>query len=522
MTNEIVKYPIGIQDFESLRRGGYVYVDKTEVVFRLISSGKYFFLSRPRRFGKSLFLSTLKAFFEGKKELFEGLAIGHLETEWKKRPVLHLELSRTNRFDYESLHDIISQQLQAWENLYGIKAYYSSPAVRFGSVIRRVSELTGESVVILIDEYDNPLINTLRDQELHEKNKELLKSLYSNLKYLDCCIHFAMLTGVSRFTKTSVFSGLNNLRDITFENEFADICGITNDELISYFSKGIESIATEQGNSREQTLSQLKSHYDGYHFSAKSPDIYNPFSLLNAFAKKEIGDYWFSSATPEFLVRELRQEGKNLQETFNSHAQESTLRETDSDTLSTQALLFQAGYLTIKGYEPRFRRYKLGIPNREVEEGLDRLLLRDFLYPDIERGNSFVFRMVNDIEEGRPEEFLTTLKTFFAGVPFDMSKGSREVYFHNSFYILCSLIGLFVKAENHTSQGSIDLQIETEKFIYIIELKLDHSSEEALRQIEEKGYVLGYKQDGRRVFKIGVNFSSETRNISDWKILEQD
>lgn len=519
MESKSVKYPVGIQDFENLRKDGYLYIDKTDIIYNLVNGGKYFFLSRPRRFGKSLLLSTLKAYFEGKKTLFKGLAIYQLEKEWIKYPVFLLSLARTDAKDPKSVESLLMQQFKLWEKKYGIDKPEENLASRFSDLIIRAHEQTRQRVVVLIDEYDNPLINTINDQEIHDRNLSLLKSIYSNLKDLDAHIKFSLLTGVTRFSKLTIFSGLNNLLDITLDKRYATICGITEDELKENFTEGIRTLGENEGWSYDDTLSGLKKYYDGYHFTSISPDIYNPFSIMCAMTQQEISNYWFSTGIPAFLVEKMKEGDTELEPFLNQKVEDVVLRDIDSARHSTLAALFQGGFLTIKGYEKIFNRYRLGVPNLEVKEGLSRLFLEYFLYPDAVKGTNFIFDMIKYAYDGEIDKFMISMQTFFAGVPFDLSKGSKEVYFHNAFYILTSLLGLKTKAEYHTSAGSIDLVIETEKYVYIFEFKLDGSVEQALAQIEQKRYARGFEDNHRKIYKIGANFSSEFRNLESWQII---
>lgn len=518
MFKSLPKYPIGIQDFATIRENGYIYVDKTKIIYELINTASYVFLSRPRRFGKSLLLSTIAYYFEGRKDLFEGLDLAELESNWVKHPVFLLSFARYERENVNSLEFILEQQLSSWEKIYNIGRCDLDFSNRFVNIIQKSVESTGQKAVILIDEYDNPLITTRNNPELHSKNKAVLKSIFTILKDLGAYLSFGMLTGITRFGKMSVFSSINNLYDITLDKQFSSICGITQDELLQNFKIGISELAEENEKTIEEINSELKKYYDGYHFSIKSPDIYNPYSLLNAFSKKNIEDYWFSTGTPNFLVDQLKETDTNLKDFLNQKVVSTTISASDSAYNSLVALLFQSGYLTIKDYESKRKLLQLGIPNEEVKEGLNRLFLKDFLYPDKELGNSRINKILDSIEKGNPELFMENLQAFFAGVPFDLSKGNKEVFFHNSFYILCNLIGLFVKAEYHTSAGSIDILIETNQYVYVIELKLDKSAEEAINQINSKDYDLQWRKDERKTFKIGISFSSITRNISEWII----
>lgn len=515
---KFVKYPIGVQDFESLIKDGFIYVDKTSILYRLINQGKYIFLSRPRRFGKSLTLSTLKAFFEGKKDLFKGLAIQNLEKEWRRHPVFLLSFARFERKIAGSLESILGSQLEAWEREYDLHPTDTNMSVRFYNVIRKAVEVTGERAVVLIDEYDSALVSTLEDQELHDHIRTLLKPVYTVLKDLDSHIRFSLITGITRFSRMTIFSGLNNIQDISLLPAYGSICGISQTELEEYFTESIKEMAVEKGISAEECLQKMKSYYDGYHFTENSEDIYNPFSILTALSHKKLGSYWFGTGIPTFIVERMRHRDIDIEKAMNPRAGETILQEADSAYTSDEAILFQAGFLTIKGYDAKRELYTLGIPNREVMEGMSRLFMEKFLMPDRIKSQNLIFDLEDAVEEGNPEKFLELLKSFLAGVPFDMSKGDKEVYYHNTFYIITNLLGLRVQVERHTSSGSIDLLITTSDYIYVIEIKLNKPAREALEQIETKEYALPWLNDSRKLFKIGISFSSESRNISEWII----
>lgn len=516
-----VKYPIGLQDFQGLIEDGYLYVDKTGILYDLVSRGsKYVFLSRPRRFGKSLTLSTLKAFFEGKRELFKGLAVFDLEKEWKKHPVFLLSFARFERRNEKSLENILEFYLQNWEKEYGIAPGEANFANRFAALINKSVEITGERAVVLIDEYDSALVSTLEDKELHEHTRAILKPLYTVLKDLDSHIRFTLITGITRFSRMTIFSGLNNIQDISLDAEFGAICGITQKELETYFPEGISKIGHYYSLNENECFQKLKSYYDGYHFTDCGPDIYNPFSILNALNRSRLGNYWFATGIPTFIVESMKIRDIDIEKYMNQTADENLLKEADSAYDSDLAILFQAGFLTIKAYDKEENLYKLGIPNREVKEGMSRLFMEKFLKPDINEGTNIIVDLGICLREGNPEKFLKILKEFFAGVPFDMSKGNKEVYFHNAFYIVTNLLGLRVQTERHTSSGSIDLVITTANYVYGIEIKLNKPAQVALQQIETKEYALPWSVEERKLFKIGVSFSSETRNLSEWIISE--
>ena len=388
-----MKYPIGIQNFEDLRRNGYKYVDKTNFVYKLADEGKYYFLSRPRRFGKSLFLSTLEAYFQGKKELFEGLAIYDLETEWKKYPIFHIDLNTANFREKDSLYNVLNDYLTGWEDKYGARDSEVTLPLRFKGVIARAAEKEGRGVVILIDEYDKPILQTLQTPELQAEHRAQLKAFYSVLKTQDRYIKFAFLTGVTKFGKKSVFSDLNNLMDISMDYRYVNICGTTEEELKSYFKEGISELASANGDSESETIDKLRMRYGGYHFEKNSEGIYNPFSVLNTLAKHRYKDYWFETGTPTFLIELLKAHGYRLPDLNKEQVSAIVMSRMDSAPTNLIPIIYQTGYLTIKGYDERFKKYQLGFPNKEVEEGFLNLLLP--LYNSAGDRSSF---MVDELE----------------------------------------------------------------------------------------------------------------------------
>ena len=507
-------YPVGIQNFESLRRDGYFYVDKTAKIYELAKTGRYYFLSRPRRFGKSLLISTLEAYFQGKKELFEGLAMEGLEKEWKKYPILHLDLNTQKYETEESLESVLNENLAVWESLYGRNENEIGPARRFAGVIRRAHEKTGERVAILIDEYDKPMLQAIGDQGRQDSFRSTLKAFYGALKSEDGHIKFALLTGVTKFGKVSVFSDLNNLMDLSRDLRYFDICGISGEELLRDFSDDIQELAAANGQTFEQTCERLKEDYDGYHFCPDSPGMYNPFSILNTFAKKTYGSYWFETGTPTYLVELLKKSNYDLEEM--SHV------ETDADILDSIftddnpiPVIYQSGYLTIKGYDKEFGIYELGFPNREVEEGFMKFLLP--YYSSVSKTSSpfEIKKFVQDVKRGDIDGFMERLQSFLADCPYELAK-DVELHYQNVLFIVFRLAGLYTKVEYHTSRGRIDLVLQTDSYVYVMEFKLDGTAEQALQQIEDKQYALPFAKDSRKVYTIGVNFSSETRNIDKW------
>ena len=509
-------YPIGVQNFESLRKDGYVYIDKTALVHQLAASGRYYFLSRPRRFGKSLLISTLEAYFQGKRELFEGLAMEKLEKEWVKRPVLHLDLNIGKYDTPDSLDQILDNALSQWEALYGTGIAEATPALRFKGILERVYKQTGERVAILIDEYDKPLLQAIGNHDLQREFRNTLKPFYGVLKTMDGCIKFALLTGVTKFGKVSVFSDLNNLNDISTDRRFLNLCGITEKELHENFEEELHELAAAQDMTYEEACQELKSCYDGYHFTYNSEGVYNPFSLLNTFEKKEFGSYWFETGTPTYLVELLKNNHYDLERMAHE--------ETDADVLNSIygdeepiPVIFQSGYLTIKGYDKEFGLYRLGFPNREVEEGFIKFLVPFYTRFSKIEAPFEIKKFVREICAGQPEAFLKRLQSFFADTPYELVS-ELERHYQNVLFIVFKLVGFYTQAEYHTSEGRVDLVVKTTDYIYVMEFKLEGTAEEAIAQIEEKHYARPFEADPRKLFKIGINFSNKTRNIERWII----
>ena len=508
-------YPVGIQNFESLRKDGYIYVDKTESIYRLANTGRYYFLSRPRRFGKSMLISTLEAYFQGKKELFGGLAMEGLEKEWKQYPILHLDLNARKYDSAESLDQELDKHLEQWEKLYGSDYSDRAPEERFYHIIRMAYEHTGERVVILVDEYDKPMLQTINNPELQDKYRNTLKPFYGVMKSMDGYIKFALLTGVTKFGKVSVFSDLNNLEDISWDRNYFDICGISEQELLDNFSDDIQALADANGQTFTQACDQLKADYDGYHFYPYSPGIYNPFSLLNTFKKRQYGRYWFETGTPTYLVELLKKHKYDLYRMAHEKTTSDVLDSIDASSTNPIPVIYQSGYLTIKGYIPEPRIYELGFPNREVEEGFLKFLI-PYYTPLQETESGFaIWDFISDVKSGDIDGFMERLQSFLADCPYELAK-DIELHYQNVLFIVFRLSGLYTKVEYHTSRGRIDLVLQTDNYVYVMEFKLDGSAEQAMQQIEEKQYALPFAKDSRKVYTIGVNFSSETRNIDKW------
>ena len=511
-------YPIGIQSFEDIRRGGYVYVDKTELIYKLAATGKYYFLSRPRRFGKSLLVSTMEAYFQGKKELFEGLAIASLEKEWTEYPVLHFDLSGVAYNHEDVIEKVLDNALCKWEREYGSENNSGIPGIRFGNVIEAAYQKTGRQVVILIDEYDKPVIDNLDRPELQDRMRETLRGFYGVMKGHGGFIHFAFLTGVTKLGKMSVFSDLNNLTDISMDARYTDICGISEADLKDYFQESVKELAEANGLSGEECRQKLALMYDGYHFCEDSIGVYNPFSLLNTFDSMKFKEYWFETGTPSFLVKVMKNTSYDITSLSEQEADSSLLTDLDTVFLNPVPLLYQSGYLTIKGYDEDFQMYRLGFPNREVKHGFLNYLMRYYTPVGSETPMMLISRMTRDVRSGNPESFMSRLDALFARTNYQI-QADCEKDFQYAMYIIIELMGEYVETERTTSNGRIDILIKTKDYVYVIEIKTDSTPDEALAQIEEKGYARPFTDDHRKIFKIGVNFSTSARRIDGWKVI---
>lgn len=510
-------YPIGIQNFEKIRKNGYLYIDKTALIYQMVKTGSYYFLSRPRRFGKSLLISTLEAYFQGKKELFEGLAMEKLEKDWFTYPILHIDLN-TEKYDTpESLENKLNNTLSKWEEIYGKRPTETSLAMRFEGIIERACEKEEQRVVILVDEYDKPMLQAIDNDELQKSFRNTLKAFYGALKSKDGCIQFAILTGVTKFGKVSVFSDLNNLIDLSMNNQFYALCGITEEELLTNMSDDIRSLAEAQGLSFEKTCTELRRSYDGYHFTHNVPGVYNPFSLLNTFFNNAFGSFWFETGTPTYLVELLKKHQYNLQRMAHEETSADVLNSLDSASDNPIPVIYQSGYLTIKDYDREFEIYRLGFPNREVEEGFIKYLLPFYTNTNAVESSFEIQKFVSEVRSGDYASFFRRLQSFFADTPYELVR-DLELHYQNVLFIVFKLVGFYVKAEYHTRQGRIHLVLQTDKFIYVMKFKLEGTAEEALEQINEKQYGKPFESDGRKLFKIGVNFSAKTRNIEKWLV----
>ena len=526
--------PIGAQNFQDLREKGFVYVDKTQYILQLVSTSKVYFLSRPRRFGKSLLLSTLDAYFSGKRELFKGLYLEQAELElaareereaWLQYPVLYLDLNAKNYENREALVERLALNLQKWEKYYGLNKISESLEERFAYVIEHAYEKTGRQVVVLIDEYDKPLLDTLDKSELNGTHRDILRAFFSVIKSSDRYLRFAFLTGVTRFSKVSVFSGLNNLRDISLLSDFAGICGITEQELEANFAPEIETLGNELGETRDATLAILKKRYDGYLFARKGENVYNPFSLLNVFASRELSDYWYATGTPTFLVEYLKAAHYNIPDLEgNVRLDESDLEANRTDSRNPLPILFQAGYLTIKEYQTMFNVYRLGFPNDEVRYGFMKNLLDGFA-PTLYGAGVAASDFARDMLEGKVDEFMTRMRSILSGIPYSTVSSEemvalRERDYQVSVYLIFSLMGQFVQTEVHNSVGRADCVVHTRDVIYVFEFKLwsKGTPQEALAQIKSKGYALPYEVTGKRVVLIGASFDERKHTLGAWEV----
>ena len=514
-------YPIGIQNFSDLRQGGYVYVDKTHLLHSLYRNGKYYFLSRPRRFGKSLLISTMQAFFEGKKELFKGLAIEELEKEWNEFPVLRIDFTGKKYSSIEDLYSMLDKHLGAFEAQYGIKQRYPSMDLRFQTIIEAAYRCTGRQVVILIDEYDKPIVDNIGNDELVSTFRKDLQGFYSVLKAEDEFIRFGFLTGVTKIGKVSVFSGLNNLNDISMDARYYDICGISEAELKSYFDTSVEQLAAANGCAKDECYRKLARMYDGYHFHRRVPGIYNPFSLLNTFQKMEFSEYWFETGTPSFLAEVMQNTGYDVTRLSHEQADSTLLTDIDTVFLNPIPLLYQSGYLTITGYDDLSGIYTLGFPNIAVKHGFLTYLLNYYTTAQKGTGNLLIRQMGVDLRTGRPDDFMKRMEAFFARQNYQI-QADVEKDFQYAMSIILQLLGEYftVRTEDASSSGRSDISIETPDYVYIIEIKKDESADAALSQIVEKAYDRRYADDSRKVFKIGISFSTRFRGIEEWKVAD--
>ena len=514
--NPNLKYPIGVQSFDVLRKNGFLYVDKSDLIYKLAQQ-HICFLCRPRRFGKSLTLSTLEAYFSGRKELFEGLKITQLEQDWLKYPIFHIDFNGSIYSQPEGLHNKIESRVRMWEREYGIQVESEDLGERFAYVLQQAHRQTGRACVVLVDEYDKPLLDVLGDKQ-ENNNREILKGFYSVFKLADEDLRFVMLTGVTKFSQVSIFSGFNQPQDISMNSDYETLCGITEDELTEYFSSSIAEMAQAYHYSVEEMHSWLKKYYDGYHFSDNLTDIYNPFSLLNVFANRNVRDYWFASGTPTYLIKLMDSNNVDIETILSRYYTPEYFIDYRANREDPLAMLYQSGYLTIKEvrYEGFDTFYRLDFPNNEVKRGFVTLLYDNY-FQNKDYGSSIIRQMVNSLKEADLTTFRNTLTAYLSSIDYTMRK-DKEYHFQYTLYLIFSLMSTYnVKVERHNSQGRADMIVETDKHIYIFEFKLNGTADEAIRQIETTGYALPYQSDRRTLHKIGISFGKKSGTIDDWK-----
>ena len=527
----IMKYPIGIQSFDRIREDGYVYVDKTALIYELVSKGTIYFLSRPRRFGKSLLVSTLENYFLGRRELFRGLTIDSLEKEWKEYPVFHIDFNGKNFTSPMELKETIETFVAKCEEKYGKDELANTFGSRLTYVFEKAHEKTGRRVVVLIDEYDKPLLDVMNTgipspvvggdiKTLEDYNREILKGFYSIFKLTDKHLQFVLLTGVTKFSQVSVFSGFNQPADISYDSRFDTLCGISEKELLSVFKDQIQELGKVNGMTEEETIEKLKQKYDGYHFSDGMIDVFNPFSLLNCFQKRKFMDYWFSTGTPTYLMRLLANNHENINELAGKEYSAAEFVDYKATKQKPLPMIYQSGYFTIKGYDPTFDVYRLDFPNEEVRSGMASALASDY-FSSGNYSDSRIVDVTRTLLSGDLEKFKLQLTAFLANISYRFQRKQDamecERHFQYTFYLIMCLLGRYnTYIEKETSQGRIDCILECPDYVYIFEFKLNSTAEVALKQIEEKGYAQPYAADKRKIYKVGISFSSETGTVNDF------
>jgi hypothetical protein len=514
--------PIGIQTFEDVITNDYVYVDKTAYVYKLATEGKVYFLGRPRRFGKSLFLSTLEAYFGGNRELFEGLALAELEQDWIAYPVLHIDLTGMNYLKSGDLDDALDAVLEPYEKEWGVTSKQKAASLRFDALIRQVAKKSEKKVVVLIDEYDKPLLESIDNEGLNNQYRNSLRAFYGVLKKTDQFLQFVLLTGVTKFSKVNVFSDLNQLRDISLLNAYSAICGITQAELEANFEPELRLLAEKNDQTYEEALANMKQHYDGYHFSFESEDIYNPFSTINVLANLHFDNYWYQTGTPTFLIKLMQQSNfDTLQFEKGVAVNENSLDDFRIGSPNAIPVLYQSGYLTIKGYDPKFREYTLGFPNDEVEYGFLGELLPAY-FPDAPDANGLAAaNFAKDLMTGDLDGFMTRLSAFFENIPYELND-KTERHYQVVFYLIFTLMGQFVQAEVRSAKGRADAVVTLDDAVYVFEFKLlrdgaGETAADAIKQIDDTGYLIPYTVSGKKLVKVGVQFDADARNIGEWK-----
>lgn len=511
------KYPIGVYNFNRIISENYLYVDKTHLVYDIAKRFPYVFLSRPRRFGKSLLVDTLKCYFEARKELFEGLNLASMETEWVKHPVFRFDMSSLKNQDISELKNTLNSMIYRYETVYGASPVETSFGGRLENLIRNAYNQTGQKVVLLIDEYDSPMLEVFHDKEKLSEVRDILKNFYGPIKICDAQLRFGLITGITKFSQMGIFSGINNLKDISMLDEYSDICGISKEELVSQCKEDIEAMAEGMHCSYGEMVEKLTEYYDGYHFSGQSKDVFNPFSLINAFNDRKLNYYWFNSGTPTFLFEQLKHYKTKLVDLDGQKVLESSFSVSPEIATSALPILYQSGYLTIKDYDQRFMQYTLGYPNKEVRIGfLDALMPSVADVPDAAKG-AVLIGVTTALEAGNVDAAMESIKAFISSMPYHYDN-TKEADFQTIMYIIFSLLGMYVKVEVSSALGRADAVVETNDYIYVIEYKVNQSADIALQQIEDKGYANPYKANPRKLVKIGMNFSSELRGLENWKV----
>ena len=518
----MVNYPIGIQTFDKIRQGGYLYIDKTKYIYEITHPGQYVFLSRPRRFGKSLLMSTFDSYFRGRKDLFKGLAIEKLEKDWTEYPVLHFDLSDIKKGTVEDFGENVNSSLASMEGEFGIAKTSDNPGTRLKDLVERIYNKTGKQVVLLFDEYDAPLLTVLHDPERLETMRTELQSFYSPIKKLDPYLRFVLITCITKFSQLSIFSQLNNLNNISMLPQYAAMCGITIKELEDNFQEGIAVLAEKYHYSHKQVIDKLLYHYDGYHFAEDSEGVLNPFSLLSAMNNRKFNNYWFSTGTPTFLVNMMRKFHTDLTEIDGSKAMQEDFDAPTENMHNVLPLFYQSGYLTIKDYNPRSGMYTLGYPNEEVKVGLMRILIPFYVQSDPVPASNACWDISEALMDGDIDKALAAARSYFASIPYQENTlkdaPTTEGHFTAMLYVMFSFLNRYVYSQVRNAKGRLDILIKTDTTIYVMELKLDGDLNKALKQINEKDYTIPYQTDGRKVVKVAINFSTEERTIKEWKI----
>lgn len=515
----IRQYPLGIQTFSEIINKKMLYIDKTAYIYNIAASGKYFFLGRPRRFGKSLLVSTMQSYFEGKKQLFRGLAIEKLESEWTEYPVLHFDMSGGKHMDAEQFEQYLGYRLEEEEKKWGIAIHVNGANNRLIELINTAYDKTGKQVVVLVDEYDAPMLDVVHETDCLDKLRNTMRNFYSPLKYCEPKLRFVFLTGITKFSQMSIFSELNNIKNISMDNEYAAICGITEEEMLTQMSDDIDALAQAQGIGREEAISKLKDNYDGYHFSAKSPDMFNPYSLLNCFADNEFNDYWFSSGTPTYLLNMMRKYEVMPTDVITRVEADASEFDAPTENMTTiMPLLYQSGYITIKDYNRAYNYYTLDVPNKEVKVGLTKALIPSYVTRNTLATTNTARRIAQALDKRDMDGALRLLQTFLGTIPYCENTNYEGHYQQLLFVVFSLLTDFLVDVEVHTPNGRVDIVLLTRTDLYLIELKLNKTAQEAMRQIDLKNFRQRFALCGKPVTKVGINFDAEKKTIGNWVI----